>query len=603
MDRRQVIKTFASAAFLAPAGRLNAQSPLPAAPQTRVRPADPQWPSAADWAELRRRVGGRLERVASPLAACERTPDGALCETALQNLANPFFIQDQAGGTQSTGWLDGWTAAPSVYAVVPESAADVAAAVDFARAKSLRLVVKGGAHSYLGQSNAPDSLLVWTRRLDAIEMHDAFVPANCAGAIAPQPAVSIGAGAKFIQLYDRVVTQGGRFVQGGGCTSVGVGGHVQTGGFGSFSKYGGLVAASLLEAEIVTADGRVRIANACTHPDLFLALKGGGAGFGITTRLTLATRDLPERAGFFGWSLRATSDADFRALVAAFCTFAQDRLINPHWGEQVALAPDNVLAIAMVFQGLSDAEAHATWEPLRRWIAAQDGRIAEVARPRIVSMPARHWWDFAYRKAHVPQSIIEDTRPGAAPGRFWWAGNAGEVSLYLTGYESVWLSERLLAADRRGGLVDALFAASRHFEVSLHFNKGLAGATEARRREARETSIHPDAVDAFALALVASGQPRAFPGVPGHEPDVVAGRASAAKIAAAFAELRTIAPRAGSYSSEMSFFEKKWQEAAWGPNYDRLLAAKMKYDPQGLFTGHHQVGSEYWSEDGFTRLK
>ena len=55
--------------------------------------------------------------------------------------------------------------------------------------------------------------------------------------------------------------------------TVGVAGF-QGGGFGSYSKAYGLAAASLLEAEIVTADGEVKIANACTNPDLFWALKG-----------------------------------------------------------------------------------------------------------------------------------------------------------------------------------------------------------------------------------------------------------------------------------------------------------------------------------------
>ena len=81
----------------------------------------------------------------------------------LQNIRNPFYIGDQAGGTQVSGWLDAWTPAPSVYAVKARQAADVAAAVNFARTHNLRLVVKGGGHSYLGTSNAPDSLLIWTR--------------------------------------------------------------------------------------------------------------------------------------------------------------------------------------------------------------------------------------------------------------------------------------------------------------------------------------------------------------------------------------------------------------------------------------------------------
>ena len=72
--------------------------------------------------------------------------------------------------------------------------------------------------------------------------------------------------------------EAGRYVQGGGCTTVGVAGLVQGGGFGSFSKAFGTAAASLLEAQIVTADGKVRVANAVQEPDLFWALKGGGGG-------------------------------------------------------------------------------------------------------------------------------------------------------------------------------------------------------------------------------------------------------------------------------------------------------------------------------------
>jgi FAD/FMN-containing dehydrogenase len=603
MRRRSLLKSAAAwilSGGLAPALAWPAAAAVTRLPRRRARPYDPEWPSAAEWETLRKAVGGWVEPVTSPLVQCARDADGSLCAAALKDLQNPYFIQDQAGATQSAGWIDGWVSAPSAYAVVPESAADVAAAVNFARRKNLRLVVKGGAHSYLGQSSAPDSLMIWTKRMDALAMHADFVPQGCAGKVAPQPAVSVGSGAKFIQLYDFVTTKHGRYVQGGGCTSVGLGGHVQTGGFGSFSKYGGLVAASLLEAEIVTADGVVRIANACRHPDLFAALKGGGAGFGITTRLTLVTRDLPDRFGFVGQTIQAKSQAAFRALIDAFCRFARAALVNPHWGEQATLTPDNKLELAMVFQGLSDDAVRAVWQPFWDWLSENADRVT-ASKPQVISMPARHWWDFAYRTQNLPHSIIADERSGAAPGRFWWSGNAGEVGIFLSGYESAWLPERLLRPQDRARLVDALVASSRHFRVGLHFNKGLAGATEARRADARSASIHPGMLDAFALAIIAGGQQHAYPGVRGHEPNLDAARADAKKIAAAMKELRKVAPDSGSYSSEMSFFETRWREAAWGPHYPRLLATKRKYDPSGLFTGHHQVGSEDWSADGFTR--
>src|SRR4029077_20085470 len=121
--------------------------------------------------------------------------------------------------------------------------------------------------------------------MNDVVLHDAFVAQGCASEQPPQPAVTLGAGAIWMHAYNEVTTKGGRYVQGGGCGTVGVAGLVQAGGFGSYSKNFGLAAAGLLEAEIVTADGAVRIANACTNADLFWGLKGGGGGsLGVVTR-------------------------------------------------------------------------------------------------------------------------------------------------------------------------------------------------------------------------------------------------------------------------------------------------------------------------------
>src|SRR5262249_57744856 len=107
--------------------------------------------------------------------------------------------------------------AASAYAVAAESPADVAVAVNFARDHGLRLVVKGTGHDYLGRSNAAGSLLVWTHAMRKIESHDAFVPMGCTRA--GIPAVSLGAGTRWIEAYQEVTGKHGRYVQAGGCTT------------------------------------------------------------------------------------------------------------------------------------------------------------------------------------------------------------------------------------------------------------------------------------------------------------------------------------------------------------------------------------------------
>ncbi len=596
MDRRQL---------LASAGALAASPALALAavrsPFRRVRPGEAGWPHEGAWAGLSAEVGGRLVKVVSPFGSCAADPKGAACVALFTNLRNPYFIGDDLALTQTLGYTDAWTTKPSEYAVKATNAADVAVAVNFARKHRLRLVVKGGGHSYHGTSNAPDSLLVWTRAMHDIDLHEAFIAQGCAGRIAPQHAVSVGAGAIWKQVYDSVTTRRGRYVQGGGCTTVGVAGLIQSGGFGSFSKAFGTAASNLLEAEVVTADGEVRIANPRANPDLFWAIKGGGGGsFGVVTRLTLRTHALPDQFGTVQARIEAKTDEAYRRLVAHTVEFYRSMLMNPHWGEQIRFSA-RAVTLSMVFQGMDQKAAQEVWRPFFDWVKAAGDNYAMKARPFIIALPARKFWDAAFMGS-LGGIVITDDRPGASADNTFWAGDAGQVGQVLHGYHSVWLPKGLLLPGSQGRLVDAILTAARDWGVSLHFNKGLAGAPPEALAASRDTATNPAVLEAFALAITGGEEPPAYPGIPGHEPHDADGRADATTMREAMAALKLLAPAPASYVSESDFFEPNWRDAYWGTNAARLERIKARYDPDGLFIVHHGIGSERWSPDGFTRM-
>jgi len=623
MNRRAFLKAVGSAALLPLLPRRLAAGTT----FSRRRPSDPAWPSDAAWKRLNETVGGNLIPVNFPLDVFITDPDSTAAKRLKENLKNPYYIGEQPGLTETLGWVDAWATKPSVYAVAARNAQDIAAAVNFARENNLRLAVKGGGHSYQGTSNAPDSVLIWTRHMHDIVMHAAFVPQGCERIMQPQSAVTVGAGTIGIQAYDAVTTEGGKYVQGGGCLTVGLAGLVQGGGFGSFSKHYGTAAASLLEAEVVTADGQIRIANACTNPDLFWALKGGGGGtFGVISKMTLKLHELPEYFGIVNFTVEAASDDAYRRLIGEFVRFYRADLFNDHWGEQARLKPHNTFEIQMLSHGLDAEGVKSVWQPFLDWIK----RSSEysVKFPVVVAaVPARRFWDANWWKEHWPElgvprngnplrALLDavlahvmrqpvlafDQREGGGLNHPWWKGNTFECGWFMWAYQSLWLPESLLADNAQQRLADALFAASRHSYLELHFNKGLAGAPPDAIAAAKDTATNPAVLNAFTLVIAGDAQGPAYPGLPGHEPSVDEGRKAAERVERCMNELRAVAPNGGAYVSESNFFEKGFQQSYWGSNYPRLAEIKKKYDSDGLFVVHNGVGSEHWSADGFTRL-
>jgi FAD/FMN-containing dehydrogenase len=545
-------------------------------------------PATAAWEALRRHVGDRLIPIRSPLVVAARSA-GAGADELFRQLKNPYYLGDEPSLTQTLGWTGAWTSQPSLMGVAAESAADVAAAVNFAREHRMKLVVKGGGHSYFGNSNAANSLLVWTRRMQSVQLHDTFIPSGAPISHGGDPGVSIGAGAIWGRVYDTVAVKNGRYVQGGGCLTVGVAGFVQGGGFGSLSKQFGTGAGNLLEAEVVTADGRVRTVNPFRDPDLFYALRGGGGGtFGIVTRLTLRTDPLPSTIGAVLFSVDAKDDQAWRTLVERMMQFYAESLFNPNWGEQIRFSPGRRLSVTMVSCDLDKPQMEALWGPLLGWIGDNAADYALHNQPAILAVPGRSFWDPAFLRS-IPGLVLQDNRPGAPIGNIFWASNLDEAAQVLHAYQSAWIPEALLKPEHRPSLVEALVAASNEWSVTLHTNKGLAGGSPFALRSTAETAMNPEVLNAFALLICAADGPAAYPGIPGHEPDIAKGSEQAAAVTRAMRPIRALVPDAGAYMSEADYFQRDWKHAYWGEHYSRLAKIKRKYDPHNLFRGHQTV--------------
>ena len=168
--------------------------------------------------------------------------------------------------------------------VRPVDAADVASVVSIARDSGVDLAVRSGGHSAAGWGTIDGGLVLDVRDLNRLDI-DAASRTAWAGSGMTAAAYTTAVGAHGL-------------VTGFGDTgSVGLAGITLGGGAGFLIRKFGLTVDSLLAAEIVTADGRVRHVDEANEPDLFWAIRGGGGNFGVATRFRYRLHELPSVVG------------------------------------------------------------------------------------------------------------------------------------------------------------------------------------------------------------------------------------------------------------------------------------------------------------------
>jgi FAD/FMN-containing dehydrogenase len=163
-------------------------------------------------------------------------------------------------------------------------AADVAAAIGFAREHGLEISIRGGGHGIAGRAVADGALM-----LDLSLMKDVVVDPGAGTA-------RVGGGVTWGELND-ATAEHGLATTGGVVSTTGIAGLTLGGGFGWLMAKHGLAADNLISAEVVTADGDVRTTSADEDPDLFWALRGAGANFGVVTTFEYRLHPLAQITG------------------------------------------------------------------------------------------------------------------------------------------------------------------------------------------------------------------------------------------------------------------------------------------------------------------
>jgi hypothetical protein len=441
----------------------------------------------------------------------------AAADPRLKSLAaavrGPVLARGGAGYALARLEYDSFYDAIKPLAVVqPLDAADVAAAVRWATQSGVHIVARSGGHSYGGYSTVSNGVVVDLQRLKRV-------------AVAQGRAV-VGAGARLGNIYNGLGAHG-LAIPAGTCPSVGIGGHALGGGFGLASRAWGLASDNVLAVQIVTADGKVVVADPTHHPDLYWACRGGGGGnFGIVTRFTFRTHAVTEGAYFVAtWPWAQAAQA-----IASFLGWA------PH-------QPDALGALCRLAAGPGGPTVQVFGQFLGTETALKSA-LASLQPPAAkLTTGTATWLDLVRRWAGCLGHLLPEC---AKPGHTAFAGASDYLAKVPTAAQLAKLTHVVEARGASSGalLIDAYGGAINRIEPA---------ATAFVHRDVL-ASIQYYSGGGGARSWVDSSRAMLEPAVTG-----------------------------AAYVNYIDPHLVNWQQAYYGANLARLRAVKKKYDPHGVF--------------------
>ncbi|MBP7241952.1 FAD-binding oxidoreductase [Amaricoccus sp.] len=401
--------------------------------------------------------------------------------------------------------------------------ADVIAAVNFGREHEIAIAIRGGGHNGAGFGSVEGGLVIDLGRMRDVRVDPAARTIRAA------------AGCTWGDV-DHAAHAFGLAVPSGIFSTTGVGGLTLGGGHGYLSRKHGLTIDSLVEVDVVLADGRFVTANADSHPELFWALRGGGGNFGVATSFLF--RGHPATRVFGGPVAYGLAEA---------------RKIMRRYRGWLPRAPEDLC----VFLGLKSVPSIDPF-PRERWgqrmcllMTCFDGPEAEGRRAMaglFEGLP-EPWFDW---RGEMPYPAIQSMFDPVLPSGLQWYWRADFVR------------------DLPDAAIEAHLAeiARAPSELSVMHLYPIDGAVRRKARDATAWACR-DATWSMVIA--------------GIDPDPAKAPELKAWAHAYWEAVHPFNP-GGAYPNFMMDDEASERlRETFGPNLLRLAEAKRRYDPENLF--------------------
>jgi FAD/FMN-containing dehydrogenase len=326
----------------------------------------------------------------------------------------------------------------------------------------------------------------------------------------------------------------GLAVTGGAISTTGIAGYTLGGGLGWLMAKYGLAADNLLAVELVTAKGEVLEVDASSHPDLFWALRGGGGNFGVATSFTYRLHPLKTVVGgLIAHPFDAAPDL-LRFYRDAVAQCADDLTVFAG----LVHAPDGSgmkLSAMIVFHTGDAAQAERDLEPFKTWGSPVVVEVGPMPYP-------------------VMNTLLDEGFP------------AGSLNYWLSSFTRGLTDELIDIAVERFATVPSPMSGIL-FE---HFHGAVT------RVGVTETAV-PHRDEGWNLLI-----PSVWTNPADTDANIAWSRETFASMRPHFGTGRWL-NYLGDDQAEDAI------RAAYGPNYDRLVEVKRRYDPENVFHLNHNI--------------